>query len=333
MKLTLIRIVVVVMAVVLAGTAFACEGTRPLAMGGAFTGLADDANATYWNPAAIGMLKKAEATYTGTVYNRDTMNYDDWVSAVVPLDFSDDDGYGLDYGSIGISFMNNIDKGEQSLIIGSADVKKQLETTRRWYTLSYGRELKEFVEGLCIGANLRCNTYEEKLKQSATIGGSYYTVNGTSSDVTLECDIAAYYKWYDFSVGFLYQNINEAEMAIWGQIYKSGANFRPGIAYRFNDRYTLSAELYDAFNRADSFNFRLGGEALITENIALRIGGHDIASSEKTGRAITGGLGLLSGTFFDNVNVSLDYTVMYWYDAGRDTGDSVTHLLGASVKF
>jgi hypothetical protein len=30
--------------------ALACWGNRPLAMGGAFTGLADDTNAIYWNP-------------------------------------------------------------------------------------------------------------------------------------------------------------------------------------------------------------------------------------------------------------------------------------------
>jgi len=35
-------------------------GTRALALGGAYTGLADDYTATYWNPAGIGYLKQAQ---------------------------------------------------------------------------------------------------------------------------------------------------------------------------------------------------------------------------------------------------------------------------------
>lgn len=35
-------------------------GTRALAMGGAYTGLADDYTAIYWNPAGLGLVKKPE---------------------------------------------------------------------------------------------------------------------------------------------------------------------------------------------------------------------------------------------------------------------------------
>jgi hypothetical protein len=37
-------------------------GARPLAMGGAFTGLADDATAEYWNPAALAFLEEHQFT-------------------------------------------------------------------------------------------------------------------------------------------------------------------------------------------------------------------------------------------------------------------------------
>jgi len=37
-------------------------GARPVAMGGAFTGLADDANSIYYNPAGLGMLTRQELT-------------------------------------------------------------------------------------------------------------------------------------------------------------------------------------------------------------------------------------------------------------------------------
>ncbi|MBN2406174.1 MAG: PorV/PorQ family protein [Elusimicrobia bacterium] len=42
-------------------------GARPVGMGEAYAGLADDANAVYWNPAGIGQMKRTETT---TMYNK-----------------------------------------------------------------------------------------------------------------------------------------------------------------------------------------------------------------------------------------------------------------------
>lgn len=47
-------------------------GTRPEGMGGAFTGLADDINSLYWNPAGLATLTRAEATFMHTAYLADT---------------------------------------------------------------------------------------------------------------------------------------------------------------------------------------------------------------------------------------------------------------------
>jgi hypothetical protein len=58
----------------------ACVGARPLAMGGAFVGLADDVNATYWNPAGLAQLPQTEATVMHTTTNRDEINYQDYLA-------------------------------------------------------------------------------------------------------------------------------------------------------------------------------------------------------------------------------------------------------------
>lgn len=70
---------------VLASAASACVGVRPLAMGGAFTGLADTADATYWNPAGLVQLESASGTFMHTLTNRDKINYQDFLSYATPM--------------------------------------------------------------------------------------------------------------------------------------------------------------------------------------------------------------------------------------------------------
>lgn len=329
-----ICIVVALLAVSLAiSFSYACEGARPLAMGGAFTGLADDANATYWNPAAMGLMKKTELTYTGTVYDRDVINYDDWLSMVFPLG-SLQGNKGFDFGSVGLAFMNNIDKVTQRLAYSWFNYSAQHELTTRWYILSYGRELKELVEGLCIGANVRYATIDYEVNEALTTSGGTYTANSSDSDTWYGIDVSMYYLWQNLSIGFLFQDVNEPELTLFGSKSKYIANFRPGIAYRFGDRYILSAEVYNALEEGDTNrSFRIGGEAQVTDNIAVRLGGYGIDTADEAGRAITGGIGFSSKKLFENVDTELSYAVMHWYKSDRDTEDKFTHFVSLSFKF
>lgn len=61
LKKTLIALVLIAFSF---QSAFAFFGTRPMGMGGAFTAVADDANAAYWNPAGIAL--NPEVTLTGS---------------------------------------------------------------------------------------------------------------------------------------------------------------------------------------------------------------------------------------------------------------------------
>ena len=310
----------------------ACEGARPLALGGAFTGLADDANATYWNPAALGLIEKPELTYTGTAYDRDAYNYDDWASMVIPLDvFSHKDNANL--GTLGLSFMNNIDKGKFSYLYYGIDINVDVEIDERWYTISYGREISEIAEGLCLGANLRYLTFEEALKTQFSYGGTTYQSGGREDDSLLALDLAVYYKWKKFSAGLLIQNANEPELTVFDVTGKYKANFRPGIAYRLWDKFIISTELYDATNDSNYRNFRIGAEAQITDNAAIRVGGYDITATDKIGRAITGGIGLTSLELTNNIDLNLSYGILYWYESEAEMRDKFSHLLAITATF
>lgn len=47
------------------------QGARPQGMGGAFTAVADDISASYWNPAGLATLKKQEATFSHLQFIQD----------------------------------------------------------------------------------------------------------------------------------------------------------------------------------------------------------------------------------------------------------------------
>ena len=338
MKRVIALVVVLCCIFGLAKTAEACEGARPLAMGGAFTGLADDANATYWNPAALGLMTRPEFTYTGTVYDRDAVNYDDWASFVLPLNyFSKNKDSNL--GTIGLSFMNNIDKGKYSYLYYGLDINVEVEVENRWYTLSYGREITELshiLEGLCFGFNLRFETFEETLKAQATIGGTTYSADLSDDDSTFAIDLALYdlWRWQDFSIGVLFQDINEPDLTLFGETAKYKLNIRPGAAYRaFDGKLILSCEVYDVTNNSSHRNLRVGAEAQATDMIKLRAGGYDVTATEKTGRAITGGIGIISKKIKENIDLDFSYAVLYWYESKADIADKLSHMLSLSAKF
>lgn len=296
-------------------SSFACVGARPLAMGGAFVGVADDANATYWNPAGLTQLDEIQLTYTPTIYNRDTVNYDDFVSLAAPLAFS-----GKDWGSLGVSFVNSGYKYTFSGI--------DVNDSQKWAWCSYGKKLPISFLNLSLGANLRWLQYSFEARQGA--------LTAEDKDDTFALDLALFWKWSKFSFGVLYQDVNEPEVTLFGTSASYIRNLRPGIAFRPDDKTIISAELYDITNESDSAggNLRLGLERwfdLPIENssFALRLGGYDINAENKSSRAITGGAGFKYDSPNEDYSVSVDYALLYW----QDTASEPTHMLGFKVSF
>lgn len=60
--------------------AFAYFGTRPMGMGGAFTAVADDANAAYWNPAGFALNPGVDITGSTLATNRNAVMGDNLAS-------------------------------------------------------------------------------------------------------------------------------------------------------------------------------------------------------------------------------------------------------------
>jgi len=65
-------LLVCLLAVLASQSAFAFFGARPLGLGGAFTAVADDANAPYWNPAGLALNPEVALTGSTLLNNRNT---------------------------------------------------------------------------------------------------------------------------------------------------------------------------------------------------------------------------------------------------------------------
>lgn len=309
----LFNFIIILVAVILIvhcvqGEAFACFGARPMAMGGAFTGLADDVHAVYWNPAGLGQIKEKQAAYTGaSPDSRDNYNHDDFLALVIPLANKEDD-----LGTLGIWFAN------------SGFDQPTFKETEHWYALSYGKQIND---NLFLGISGKYETYEKK------------NGVGTDSDSLGTISLSFLYKVDKLSFGVFIQDMNKAARQVFDQTYRYIVNVRPGIAYQLGEKTLITMDMYDAAGETKKYtpdvsqDLRFGIEHWMSENIALRAGGYHLNSASDEMKAITGGFGYKPRNgIFQNKDISFDYAVMYWTDP-PSSGGHYTHQAGVVFKF
>jgi len=288
-----------VLLVTLAGMGSACVGARALAMGGAFTGLADDVSATYWNPAALVYLDGKYATWMHTANNRGSINYQDYLAYAQPLD---------EESAIGLSYMGY--KMMPSLEINGLSASWD----QRWKWFSYGVKV---ARNTALGANVKFIDDDLKI----ALGGVQLPI---SADTDMALDLALYHKAGDtVTVGLLVQNANDPETRISVPgvslpVGKWGRNYRPGVAVRVPDQNIIvSGEVYDATDDGGMRALRVGVEKRFPESrFALRAGRYAAGKAS----------GLTLGAGVWNEQGSLDIAYM-----GGDLDN--TWLVSATVKF
>lgn len=328
---------------------FACVGARPMAMGGAFIGVADDASATYWNPAGLdqkvtekeknleedtGNLQGIEVTYTPTLHNRDEYNYDDFVAINLPLQIKD-----FDLGNVGLSYINS---GFEILFWDNSVSTFSFDRDESWIWLSYG---KHIFAGLSAGVNVRYHGVEEEYDLDIHGVGSLVA---TDDDSYFALDASLFYKIGRLSFGVLYQDANEPEEELWGIKTSFVKNMRPGIAFRPDDDTVIAVDMYDAAEETEDSalsvarDIRVGLERWfdlpeatprwVGERFALRLGGYHINNRDM--RAYTFGLGIKGSDWQEDEEEAwfksgeIDYTVFYW-----DDSSDFTHFLGITFSF
>jgi len=269
-------------------------GARSLAMGKTFVGVADDASATYWNPAGLGFLTQKELnTLFASLYEQTDFSF---ASYVHPLPFNN-------FGTIGVSIVNLTSRGfplrdENNYDLGEGGV------TESAVIISYGKQIQLAEESwqLAFGAN-----------------GKIVSQNvDTRSDTDYGLDLGLLANIYPWSIGFTIQNVVAPQLTLLENpnIYPVSATL--GAGYRlFSDSLLLAVDINKMVDRA--FKVHVGSEYTIAHVMAIRAG---IDETE-----LTAGLG------FTWQKYTLDYAFAY-HDAIAGQKDlGVSHRIGISVKF
>lgn len=266
---------------------------RPVAMGGAYTALADDANALRYNPAGLGLVERHEATFMHNQYFQDVSQ--EYLAYASPL------GIGaavnmLKFGDVPRTTNSN----PSGAGLGSTSLSAMAMSA------GYGRKL---------GAGLSVGGAGKVVRQ--TIGG----VAGQGYAV----DFGALYEPPPFKqvrIGFAIQNLGPS-------VKYQGANehlpttARLGASHNFSYGVFANTLSFDLLNELrNGANVAVGIESVINGRGALRFG---FDNRNDAGPGFTVGIGLLVG------RGSLDYAFVPFGELGTAHRLSVSIRWGEKI--
>ena len=152
-------------------------GARPLGMGGAFIALADDATASYWNPAGLGQIETSQLACMYSLMSMDRML--NLASYAQPLS---------KIGTLGFSWLNfgvhDIDGRD-----AAGNPTGAFSDSENAFSLSLGKKL---APALLIGGNLKFLTHKLASQKATGFGfdigailkiGKEIRIGGTIQDI------------------------------------------------------------------------------------------------------------------------------------------------------
>jgi hypothetical protein len=269
------RKLIIVLSAILFLTSFSLAqenmGARPIGMGGAFTGVADDANAIFVNPAGIAYIKGE--------------------NALISSKLSTDKGYTImgaventSFGSIGLGYVSSSSLIENWTSSEEDDIgNSPALALNQALVISYGRELNDFMVvpeymgRLSLGTNLKFSSL--RLNNAK---GLFH-----SQDSKVNLDLAAAFRLNDMlSLGL---NVKDCLGNVPNE-YAEGLESDPSMAVGLSGKLLNKKLTWSIDGKS------LGCELRLVPALALRFG--------KDGQINTAGIGINVGNF------SFDYAYM-----------------------
>jgi hypothetical protein len=220
-------------------------GPRPRAMGSAFVGVADDANAVYWNPAGMSQLDRFEITGCRTMLYAVEELSNDYISAVYNGDR---------FGAFGVSW-----------------VRLDLEDIYNENTINFAySRYVPVIEGLSVGASL-------KLFMLAAPGYERYNDPAYGGRVIEpSVDFGVHYRpKRPWAIGAVVYNVNEPELRLLDTTTRPDPVYRDfaiGASYIFRRLLLVSFDLRTRYGEFSNTIGRLGSEIWFFDAVALRGG-------------------------------------------------------------
>jgi len=271
--------------------------TRPVAMGGAYVGLANDVSAIFWNPAGLTQVEKKELS---TMYNR-------WLANIryMSLAYAQNVGKGAAVGLSAQGLWTGIERRT-----GDTELPDDTKTVYS-YAAGLSGSYALVPNALSLGGTVKF------LNQEFDVDSS----NGVCADIGGLIHVAG------LRVGVSAQNLklrmsNETSLP---------TCMRVGGSYQLTKDLVLAGE-YSKYGSADP-STHFGIEKWFKNIFAIRLG-YNISSGDNPSNGLSAGIGLRAyGTKpLDNMDFQLDYAYVPAPDWGN-MGLGDTHRLSMLVRF
>ena len=278
------------------GASFLNIGTsaRAISMGGAYVGVADDANAISYNPAGLSQLSRNEITAQHTEWISDVQH--DFLAGAFPLRNSTV-GFSVIYLSQGKLEGRTEDRAK------SADFSAYDVAT----TISYSKSINEKVK---LGTNLK--VIQQKIETEHAIGVAIDM--GTLYNTSVK----------NLTLGLSFQNLGP-KMTFISEGYNLPFTATLGAGYNIKNAITLALDIKQKiYDNKTEISF--GTEYTPINVLALRVGYlKSLNPEDVTNVADFKGLG--GGIGLRILNFSTDYAFVPYGDLGN------THRMAFSVKW
>lgn len=241
------------------------QGARAVAMGGAYTAIADDAYGLYWNPAGLGRVRKSSMTFQTNQYFADmSQNY--FAMAIPSL---------MGTWGMSVNMLASGDMERTTMTSGKAgQVLGSFEARDLGISFGWGAE---FSHGVTVGLSGRF--------LQSTIDD--VSATAFAGDVGLQ--IQPVNNW---SIGFALRNVGTGVkfMTVEDPL---PTTFNLGTALRFLPGRNLIASLDLSKPKAESFVVNMGLELTLLEHFSFR-GGYSL-EGQSLSSGFTGGFGVHFG--------------------------------------
>lgn len=254
-------------------------GARPVSMGSAFTGLADDIHAICWNPAGLARVGERQVTTTYLNYLADMQS--GFAGVLWPLDETSAGGVGLSYLTSG-DIPKLDEQGNDQGTFGASGLA---------LTLAYSRRV---VPDVWAGIALK---------------GLYQSIDDYSAHA-LALDVGAIYqpKVEGLTLGASLLNLGAQTGAFIEEKDPLPTEVRVGAAYRPVPFAVGAADIAVPFDNDPSL--RLGAEVFPHPLLAIRAGYNTLGSQLEVGseKDVLGGLSFGLGAVWQRIGVDYAYS-------------------------